>query len=80
MISIKSPKINTITLTDSNKASLVRRIIEKEKLGYECTHPITEKFFEFVATGSAKRGSKYRREYIGYTKFFTKMKLIKNKI
>ncbi|WP_265463620.1 hypothetical protein [Bacillus velezensis] len=82
MIRTKSFQDNAIslTLTDYNKASLVRRIIEKEKIGYVCTHPIKEKYFEFVAAGSDKKGSKYKREYIGYTKFFIKMKLYKNKI
>ncbi|RDY88643.1 hypothetical protein [Bacillus amyloliquefaciens] len=77
MIKTKSFHNNAIslTLTDYNKASLVKRIIEKEKIGYVCTHPIKEKYFEFVVAGSDKKGSKYRREYIGYTKFFIKMEL-----
>ncbi|MEC2354024.1 hypothetical protein RJD11_09720 [Bacillus velezensis] len=80
MIRTKSCMNNTISLTDFNKVSLVRRIIEKEKIGYVCAHPIKEKYFEFVDAGSDKKGSKYKREYIGYTKFFIKMKLDKNEI
>ncbi|AEB23470.1 hypothetical protein KS08_10665 [Bacillus subtilis] len=80
IIRTKSFLNNTISLSDFSKTSLVKRIIEKEKMGYVCTHPIKEKYFEFVAAGSDKKGSKYKREYIGYTKFFIKMALNKNEI
>ncbi|WP_437132748.1 hypothetical protein [Bacillus atrophaeus] len=70
---VKSATNRMITLSDNNKASLVRRIIEKEKLGYECVKPIESHYYEFVAGGSDKKGSKYRREYIGCTKHYAMM-------
>ncbi|MCY8810637.1 hypothetical protein P8907_20600 [Bacillus atrophaeus] len=76
---VKSATNRMITLSDNNKASLVRRIIEKEKLGYECIKPIESHYYEFVAGCTNKRGCKYRREYIGCTKHYAKMMLHQQK-